>query len=26
LVVVAICADPQLGFGLPLQARAPPVA
>lgn len=26
LVVVAICADPQLGFGLPLQARAPPAA
>ena len=25
-VVVAICADPQLGFGLPLQARAPPLA
>ena len=25
-VAVAICADPQLGFGLPLQARAPPVA
>ena len=25
-IVVAICADPQLGFGLPLQARAPPVA
>ena len=24
-IVVAICADPQLGFGLPLQARAPPV-
>lgn len=23
---VAVCADPQLGFGLPLQARAPPVA
>lgn len=26
LVAVAICADPQLGFGLPLQARAPPLA
>ena len=25
-VAVAVCADPQLGFGLPLQARAPPVA
>lgn len=26
LFVVAIGANPQLGFGLPLQARAPPVA
>jgi hypothetical protein len=25
-VAVAICADPQLGFSLPLQARAPPIA
>jgi hypothetical protein len=25
-VAVAICANPQLGFGLQLQARAPPVA